>query len=724
MAQTRLRRLRLKGLRSFSEQSEVEFPESGMMLVRGKNLDSGGSSGSGKSSLLLAISYLLGFCRFPATALQTWLTEEPLNVEGTFDVKDGELIISRGQKLELTLNGKEVKGSAKQLEEKINKYIGLAPDLLSALTYRGQKQPGLFLSKTDSQKKEFLTLLLDLSRFEVEYETSQGRSRQLQADFDAQKFLVDKLGLDLIKARSSFTPALVSDEKALQGQLDLATKHSDRLREQVQVIRNGVKAFEMKVEEGALKLRRDAEPRLTELEVRVKTLAASKPDLASIDSSAMMYVEADLKQAREFCLTEEMLERDRQRARQKHSESVHTQLILIEKRLAAKPGLEKRLGSLREQIAELDNSSCPTCKRQWEDADLKAQELVAELALAVHEYDSIGDPRPEIERLQDEFKSIKVWEPGPEVIELKTIVETLEKQLAEENARYNLAVAMAGKDLQSKAAEARSELERARAGTNDMITRYRGNELERIQDEQMKLETLDREIQMSDNQAGGIRAALNRVQIDNARERERALQLEAQINRLQVDLDANNLKQHEINTNLSAELDFQKLCGREGFLGTIFDEVLWEISEETNRLLAMFPNTAHVTLYFRSESISQKGSIKKEIRPVVSIGGFEAPLVSGLSGGMETAVELAVDLAVATVVSRRTGAMPSWLILDESFTGLGPCESEASMEILKAFSTDRLVLVVDHASELKSLFTQFIDVEYSGGFSKAKGATS
>jgi DNA repair exonuclease SbcCD ATPase subunit len=40
------------------------------------------------------------------------------------------------------------------------------------------------------------------------------------------------------------------------------------------------------------------------------------------------------------------------------------------------------------------------------------------------------------------------------------------------------------------------------------------------------------------------------------------------------------------------------------------------------------------------------------------------------------------------------------------------------MEILRAFAENKLVLVVDHASEFKSMFTQHVDVEFSNGSSR------
>ncbi len=85
---------------------------------------------------------------------------------------------------------------------------------------------------------------------------------------------------------------------------------------------------------------------------------------------------------------------------------------------------------------------------------------------------------------------------------------------------------------------------------------------------------------------------------------------------------------------------------------------------------------------------------------------------------MTTSVELAVDLAVSEVVSRRTGSVPGWLILDESFEGLDPVTKESCMQILGRYASDKVVLVIDHASELKESFTQFVNVIHEGGRSR------
>ena len=85
---------------------------------------------------------------------------------------------------------------------------------------------------------------------------------------------------------------------------------------------------------------------------------------------------------------------------------------------------------------------------------------------------------------------------------------------------------------------------------------------------------------------------------------------------------------------------------------------------------------------------------------------------------MQTSVELAVDLAMGDVISRRRGTYPGWLILDESFDGLGGASKESCIEMLSAFAQDRLILVVDHDASFQGLFHQVIEIESVDGKSR------
>ena len=67
-----LLKIELEGFRSFKDNAIIEFPDTGAVLISGKYKNEQISSGSGKSSILMAIAYALGFCDLPATELKNW----------------------------------------------------------------------------------------------------------------------------------------------------------------------------------------------------------------------------------------------------------------------------------------------------------------------------------------------------------------------------------------------------------------------------------------------------------------------------------------------------------------------------------------------------------------------------------------------------------------------------------------------------------------------------
>lgn len=717
MPRARLKQLALKGFRSFAEESVIDFPESGMVLFKGANRESKGSSGSGKSSVLLAIAYLLKFCPFPRNALQSWHTQEPMTVRGTFEVDEGELMVARGERLALYLNGQQLKGSAAELETKLDKHMGIGAEMRAALTYRGQKQPGLFLSKTDAEKKEFLTALLDLGRFEVQVEKSQERARKLDVKIAAGEQAVAAAKRNA-QMYADPKPAKTVSEESIRLELDGATAEQERLRASVLDLRAKVRNSEAEIERAAQRRRQEMQPRLDALELRIHELREEKPGWEKVDQQRLEEVAADLAQAKEFLAQAEQDDAKRQAEQRSRADSVYVQLMLLEKKLAQRQSLSKYVVELGEQIAAAGQNQCPTCEQEWTGAAAMVQQAREEMAKARQELAGLEKLALPIEQLQREYRELGEFKPSEETAELRAVFQQLQADLAQERANVNARMQVLRAEHERLISDTQAELQRARAGIGAEIERFRHDASSHINNAQIELEELERKLYAAECVVRGVQAQIQRVQIDNAREEERAKLELRRAEEVRAQLQEAQASLEEAQASLGAELDFQRLIGREGFLGAIFDEVLDEISDETNRILGGFPNTSHVTLHFRSESQTQKGTVNKSITPVVSIGGVEAPLKSGLSGGMITAAELAVDLAVATVVSRRTGAVPGWLVLDESFEGLGSVEKEACMDILQGYAHDKLVLVVDHSSEFKEMFAQFVWVEYQGGKSR------
>lgn len=719
MSKILLRSLRVTALRSFAETSSVSFPEAGMTLFRGKNLDSGGSSGSGKSSVLLAIAYLLGHCRFPATQLQSWLTEEPLEVEGVLVDGESEMVVTRGASgLRLVKDGQKVSGSAKNLEAKLTEFVGLTPELLAALTYRGQKQPGLFLSKTDAEKKEFLTELLDLKKFEVQAEetvakikVAAGKLMTADGAVSAAQETVNSMRQRLIDA-----PPKIQDLKKLEEEAASLLTEKSSLETLLSEHNKMLAKHQLEFERGLKFFREEAQAAQEPLEERVHELENTPEE--HTDRSAIDAVESDIAAAKGFIEEEKAKFLERQREAQITADGIQTQIQLLTAQIAQKPSIDAQRKKAHDaKLKALAVAACPTCERPWDTTA-----LVEDLAAQIEQFDEalleIEQARPKAAALVDCYNQVLRPKEPEELLELQRILTQLEQQRQTALQEYAVQRALSGEVLKSRRVAARLALSEAKQAAAQAATDREAAFKESMQPLLGAIDDIKGALSVAASRHTAADSVLRRAKMDNEAEERRVAGVRQYIDDAEKVLSKRISERDQVAAVVKAEEDFQRLIGREGFLGSIFDEVLNEISEETNQLLAQFPNTSRVALYFRSEVTSQKGAISKKITPFVSVNGFDTPLASGLSGGMETAVELAVDLAVAQVVSRRTGTVPGWLVLDESFTGLGPVESEACMEILKVFAQDKLVLVVDHASEFKAMFDQHITVEYAAGKSK------
>jgi len=167
-------------------------------------------------------------------------------------------------------------------------------------------------------------------------------------------------------------------------------------------------------------------------------------------------------------------------------------------------------------------------------------------------------------------------------------------------------------------------------------------------------------------------------------------------------------------STLAIEQGAVSLLGRSGFLGSIFDEILADIEVRTNDMLSYFPNARHFTVTISSNKfVKTKGTTKKEISVTISNNGIDVDLDNNCSGGQQGAIELCSDLAAAEAIRARSGCAVQWTGLDEVMEGLGPDEKKAVIEMIKG-RVKGLVLMIDHATEIKESFDKVVSIEYDG----------
>lgn len=676
---------------------EVKFPETGLVLLRGENLDTKGSSASGKSTFIHAMNWPHGTCPVPMTALQSYYTKDPPRVTNTYDF-DGKIVqITRGKKFELTIDGVPFRGGADMKEEEIDRLFGTDAEMRRALTYRGQREPGLFLSKTDKKQKEFLTKLLNLDKWDEESKAAIAKAKELEARYN------------ILNARRVDTLARIKalrelgDGAEAEASLADVTKQIDEHEAAQRRYEKTVKEMETKSQvmfDAGLEL---FKPKLDEMSDVIQRL-----EFTTIERPPMTPEWERLKTLHGVVQTRlSRLETEDYQLAKDHLavvEALRTQMQALSLQVSGAHKLGADRDRVVAEMGALEKNVCPTCSREWDDARTRLEDLKIELEQINGETQELEYVKEELDRVKAEFQELpRTLEPNPMISQMKAALKKCEADMAAEEQK---ATAGANEEIQRVARELRAA-RLARENTNNeayaTAAEWRDKVLAGIGNlRAMAVQERDSKIRMEltrQKLAGEVGAVRERKrQIEEAVKQETEMYEELQP--LQVEM--------------ARWSDYGHLTGREAFRGKVFDEALEAISEETNAMLASIANTRNVTLKFSTDEETADGKIRREIVPVLTINGHEGMRPSG---GMLSAIELAVDLAVGKIIAERTGVCPGWLILDESFDGLGPREKETCLEILQLYARDRLVVIVDHMSETQGLFTHRITVQNKDGYS-------
>lgn len=636
-----LRYLEVQGFRSFKDKTRIEFPRTGLVLIRGK-------SGVGKSNLLLALAYALDICHVPATKLKSWFTDKGFQVEVGLETPAGVIVIRRGRENSITYpDGREQISGAKAVGEEIPKIVGMQSEILSAVTYRVQRRPGAFVSKGDAEKREFLGALIPLlSEIEDAVMVSESELKAINNQLDPKLIKrdgfveqIERLQQNLVD--DPFLTEWLETKKGLEEQLlqlaekiDINTKAraeiDQKLKEALAVVDTDVAILDRKAAVGLIKLELNA----------------------LVEEDKLKRVEFD-----------------------KGQKALHGQISKMEQGLWTMKQEVTKEDSLRKQLAVLEGNQCPTCSQAWvKNQDAKAKvlevlETITKLKLNIEPIENV------IAKMK---QGLKGWEENPQIKIRSAEIATKEAALISDLAKKRTEALLTVKDVK---------------------------------------QNLELESQSTSNERGRLAEAIAQgdrrfKEATLGRDRFKKMIAESEQAIATIDSDMATLKASAL-----MEENIIRMLGKTGFLGSIFDQILVEIETEIAKMLVNMTNARNISIKFKTEVITAKGTAKKTITPVVYIGGHEADLATGPSGGQQSSIELVIDLAVLRVVERRTGRTPGWLLQDEVIIGQGSDTSVNAIEILKEFAEDKMVLVIDHSSEVKEHFQKVIDVRMENGVS-------
>jgi DNA repair exonuclease SbcCD ATPase subunit len=130
----------------------------------------------------------------------------------------------------------------------------------------------------------------------------------------------------------------------------------------------------------------------------------------------------------------------------------------------------------------------------------------------------------------------------------------------------------------------------------------------------------------------------------------------------------------------------------------------------------LWPIASYTLLSYKE---SGKGDVSAKFSEKLTMGGQEIS-VGSLSGGEMKALSLCVDFAILDVLESQFGINLNPIILDEPYDGLDSIGRELVTDLLSTLSSNRQIIVIDHASEIKTMFSSTIRVEKRNGVSSVK----
>lgn len=701
-----LKKLKLKNIGRFITEQEVIFDELGNLVqVDGENRNTGGSSGSGKSTFFNALDYLLGLNDLPVTVLQSRLTKEGILVTGQFEWDGREVELIRGKgKLSISVDGNIVEGSAKLVEEKIDEMLGMSRELFRPMLHKRQKEGGFFLAMTPSKTHEFLTNVLDLSAYTKKLDNLDKQLKDLISNKQAAESVrststasllathdaILALGLAPIRDMHPSVVSVLKDKADLS--LAVLTQVETAHKEQNQIL-------------DQKRPKHEAPPTVPQPVLSDK----------QFDRTALLYAIEQkgiaVKSIAQATEKEISRQNNVSSAIQERKISLSTFSYKVSLAATAKTEATKLAG----EIKKIRECLCPTCEQTWASEASKAKENEMLSKLASYKIQIQDGSQAAIDATTaDKEISILMGQLAPtedlNVTELKSLVE-----------RYALSQEQENTKMLSHISE-QSEM------NSIIMDKYSVEQKIAMAVYNKKTEAANSEFALAQQglrhtQALEIDQARGQADVDNR-------VYESAANKLKSFTEADTRYQNSYSTLSKLEEQYkqnldntsQSLVDTEGqiviaeevkraiksFMSCSFDEALEEIGDSATRIIRSIPNMANSTIQFQGIRETQSGKIKEEVNAVVSMDGEEGIDIRSLSGGEKSSADLAIDLAVIDLIESRSNKGINVFILDEPFTGLDTVSVEMVLEVLKNVKINKKIIIVDHNELVKSMVTDRI----------------
>lgn len=693
--------LTLSGIGRFVTKQTVNFDEMGQLVqMDGDNRNTGGSSGSGKSTVFNSMEYNLGLNDLPITVLQSRLTKDGIYTEGVYDWDGKEVIIIRGKgKFSVSIDGTIVEGSAKLGEEKLNEIFGMSRDLFRPIFHKRQKEGGFFLEMGPSDKQKFLTNVLNLGEYSKKLDLVDKDIKDLTTKKETA--LVDLKG-----ARSALTAT--QDAILALGLAPVRDIHQSvvldlKQKSEVSAAKLAVVVADHNTQNKLLDAQRVQNPPPPQNERPVL-------DNAPFDHSEMN--EATAIRDNAFKSIQQLLEDETRRQNTiKHQiQETKINLSTLNYKVTLANTAKAQAATIAAEIKKIRECVCPTCEQQWiqDAAKVKEAELIAKVTALRTQIADGASAEAQILTLTE---SIGHLEAGlapvvqPELATLRAEMEYQASRIAAEKIKFE--AHQSAQNARNKVIMDEYETKnRADLANYHKVCKEIADEFATKQQALRHMHSLemDQARGQADVDRRAFEAAVNKLKAFEEANTRFTLQM------LTLKTQEEQYNQKVVHTDqLLAQTEAKLVIAEEtkraikSFMSCSFDEALDEIGDSATRILRAIPNMANATIQFQGVRETNDGKIREEVTAVISMDGEEGIDIRSLSGGERSSTDLAIDLAVIDLIENRSNKGISVFILDEPFTGLDTVSVEMVLEVLKNAKINKKLIIVDHNPEVKEM---------------------
>lgn len=645
-----------QNIRSFLNKQTISFEGRDKLIqVDGENRNTGGSSGSGKSTALIAIDYLFGLSDIPSTVLQSWLTDEDMVVEGNLTIDSVKTYIRRSKKKGILLQYGNEEFQGTLAEEKLQQIIGIPKNVFKQMIHKKQDERGFFLNKTAKQMYEFLIDMLDLGMQDKKLNKISEDIKILTKSLETSNNDISNIEKSIADLESVLSEKIAPQTIDLSALPDLINKKNE--------INEQLKQVTIKKHEAIKDIAKPELPilqpyntdRLTACEFGLKNTLAQIYDVESqittVDQEILFI-------------------------RSNRSKIQEKAILAVDK---------------NKKLQELLNNTCYTCKQHYSGDDAKKSQVQIE---------------EEVENIKKEIISLKnELEKEPELSKNSAVLKKGLKTLREASDLLKEQISEEKRNMDEHKRKYDEQIEKIQMSSKTKELEITSKWDAAINQLKQQIWPLESQIQQLESDKANFEKSLSSYNAECA-------SINSKLSNYKAKHAEEHIKMQDADKRLKIAQEAHRLI--KTYTIQVFQDTLNLIGDVATEMISSIPNIQNSSIYFEGCRENQNGAIKDEVTPIITLNGHNKIPVKAFSGGEKTAIELAVDLAVIDVIEAKTGKGANFFILDEPFNGLDSICKESCLEVLKQYDTNKKIIMVDHSSELKEMVSDVILIVKEG----------